>query len=153
MPFNLDHYAAVNLLAKVFRQLILLLCFTGFSLQAALASDIIINAQNQQQSISRNELLSIFSMRQRYWRDGTPVTVFVLKDANAHSEFCKKNLRIFPHQLRSRWDRLVYSGTGVAPTEVDSVDQLIQRVAQIRGAIGYINRIIDNDNVKKISVR
>ena len=98
-------------------------------------------------------------MRQRYWPDGTPITVFILTDSQAHKTFCTKRLKIFPHQLRSRWDRLVYSGTGKAPIEIHSEAEMISRIKQHHGSIGYVhtsdssNKVDQNDDIKTITIQ
>ncbi len=115
--------------------------------------ELVVNDELPQQVISRQELLAIYTMRQRHWPDGTPITVFMLDNSELLKQFCKKRLKIFPHQLRTRWDRLVYSGTGNAPSEVFSEDELIRKIANNRGAIGFISRIEDYDHIKTISVR
>ena len=91
------------------------------------------------QSISSSELRSIFSMRRRTWQDGTTIHVFVLSDKHpVHKAFCKNRLGIFPHRLRKTWDRLVFTGTGQAPVEVDSLEEMRTRILNTPGAIGYI---------------
>jgi len=85
-------------------------------------------------------------MRQTEWPDGSAIRVFVLEDKkNAHIVFCKDVLGMFPYQLRRVWDRQVFSGTGTAPILVESEQEMLQRVAETKGAIGYL---IVNDKTK-----
>lgn len=91
------------------------------------------------QNIGSSELRSIFSMRRRSWKDGSAIHVFVLPDTHpTHKAFCKNKLGIFPHRLRKIWDRLVFTGTGQAPTEVQSLEEMRSKVMQTPGAIGYL---------------
>ena len=79
-------------------------------------------------------------MRLRTWQNGLPIRVFVLPDdAPLHSIFAKQKLNVFPYQLRSAWDRLVYSGTGQAPFVVHSEEEMYKRIASTPGAIGYLS--------------
>lgn len=112
------------------------------------------NAQIQQESVSRALLRGIFGMRVRVWPDGTPVRVFVLDDAAPeHVAFCKSVLRSYPYQLRQGWDRLIYSGTGQPPTAVASREEMHERVSRIRGAIGYLPAVPgDSDAIRVIDV-
>lgn len=92
------------------------------------------------QTLSHNALRSIFGMRLRAWPDRQPTRVFVLADQHPlHETFAKEYLSVFPQQLRRAWDRLVYSGTGQAPTEVASEAAMRQAVASTPGAIGYLS--------------
>ena len=126
-------------------------------------------------AIARNTLSAIFGMRLRAWEDGTPIRVYVLPDNHAvHVVFCKQILGIFPHQYRTAWDRLVYSGTGQAPLEVESEEEMRARVAGIRGgaavvvaseeemrakvagtvgAIGYLSRKMIDESVTVLPVQ
>lgn len=90
--------------------------------------------------LDRAAIRSIFSMRLRQWPDGRAVRVFVLPDNHAlHVRFCREQLGTYPYVLRSTWDRLVYTGTGVAPEVVGSETEMRQRVLHTPGAIGYVS--------------
>ncbi len=107
-----------------------------------------------QQSLSRNALRSIFGMRLLTWPDGTVIKVFVLPDdAPLHKAFSMETLNVFPHQLRSAWDRMVFSGTGQAPIEVASEEEMLARVAGTPGAIGYLTRTKINDTVHVLQIK
>ncbi len=125
-------------------------------------------------AIARNTLSAIFGMRLRAWEDGTPIRVYVLPDNHAvHGMFCKQILGVFPHQYRAAWDRLVYSGTGQAPLEVESEEEMRARlagtrgeapvvvgseeemrtrVAETAGAIGYLTRKMIDESVTVLPV-
>jgi ABC-type phosphate transport system substrate-binding protein len=104
-------------------------------------------------SVTKNQLRSFFSMRRQEWPDGTAVKVYVLPDrAPLHQTFSKSHIGLFPYQLRKSWDRLVFSGTGEAPTEVNSIEQMIARVAETEGAIGYITKDSVDPRVKTLKV-
>ncbi|MCP4407501.1 MAG: hypothetical protein GY807_07025 [Gammaproteobacteria bacterium] len=116
--------------------------------QYTIAQEVIVNPNLSSEGIRLNALRAIFSMRLRSWPDGTPVHVFVMEDeARVHVSFTKKKLDVFPHQLRYFWDRLVYSGTGQAPTTVDSEKEMLKMVAATPGAIGYLTEGMIDDTV------
>lgn len=103
--------------------------------------------------ISNNSLRSIFLMRLTEWQDGEHITVFVLPESNeVHVQFCKEVLGLFPYQLQQAWDRLVYSGTGQAPTVVESLQELKSKVSSTPGAIGYIAKDQVDETVNVILV-
>ncbi len=80
-------------------------------------------------------------MRLNSWPDGSPIRVFVLPDNDPlHIQFAKEVLGVYPFQLRSAWDRLVYSGTGVAPTTVETTEEMQERIRSTQGSIGYIGQ-------------
>lgn len=109
------------------------------AVQGVAGAELIANQPAGPSDISRPFLRGMFGMRLRAWPDGTPVRVFVLKDDDpVHVSFCTEVLQIYPYQLRQNWDRLVYSGTGQPPIVVDSQTELIRRVAETPGAVGYV---------------
>ena len=70
--------------------------------------------------------------------NGDPIRVFVLPDRHLlHIRFSKEALGVYPYQLRSTWDRILYSGTGVPPTVVNTPQEVRERVDETPGAIGY----------------
>lgn len=118
----------------------------------AVAGDLVMVAHPSisQHHTSRNFARTIFGMRAQQWPDGSSIRVFVLPDNHQlHAAFSKEVLNLFPHQLRTAWDRQVYSGTGQAPSEVRSEEEMMSRIASTPGAIGYVSR----NNVNEYKVR
>jgi len=104
---------------------------------------------NAKAFLPKTTLGAIFGMRLRKWQDGSPIKVFVLPDQNSlHIAFSKHVLRVFPHQLRSAWDRLVFSGTGEEPISVKTEQEMRTVVSSTPGAIGYLSPEMIDDTVK-----
>ena len=104
--------------------------------------------------ISVNSLRAIFSMRINTWPDGKRIKVYVLPDDNPlHQRFSKERLNVFPYQLRSAWDRLVFSGTGQAPNVVSTSDEMLAKISSTPGAIGYLYSIQIDDNVNVLQIK
>lgn len=115
------------------------------------AQVLITHAQNTITELSKNKLRAIFAMRTAHWADGSPIHVFVLEDDNIlHAEFCKDILGMYPYQLRRIWDRQVFSGTGIAPITVKTEQEMIEKVSQTHGSIGYIHSKMSHSSIKTI---
>ncbi len=150
MPFDI-----IQSLAKYFQLFIGKYRLFFFSLliinNFALAEDVVVAVHKGtivQTPISRYALSAIFGMRSTTWSDGSAIRVFVLPDdSHLNTLFCKQILHIFPHQLRTAWDRLVYSGTGQSPTVLSSEQEMLVRIASTPGAIGYLPKETHDDNV------
>lgn len=113
------------------------------------AADIIVNQTVPVGRYSLMDTRAIFAMRQRYWPNGEQIKVFTLADTSPlHKEFVKKNLNMFPHQLRRAWDRMIYSGTGVAPIQLDSEQEMIDRIARTPNSIGYLKNRPKNESIR-----
>ncbi|QSA99134.1 hypothetical protein JWZ97_13090 [Methylococcus sp. EFPC2] len=80
-------------------------------------------------------------MRLTTWPNGSPIHVMVLPENHPlHIRFAKEVLGVYPFQLRSAWDRLIYSGTGLAPTVVENMDEMRRKLEAMPGSIGYIEK-------------
>jgi hypothetical protein len=119
----------------------------------ATAQELIVNRDAGIASLTRNEARLYLTMRLRQWPNGTQVRLFVLPDDDAlHQRFVNAVLGLFPYQLRRVWDRQIFTGTGQAPVNVSSVDEMIQRVASTPGALGYTESMVANPGVRMVEV-
>lgn len=127
----------------------LLSCFKAHSMY------VISHPSVEVKSLSSSQLRRIYSMRQIRWPNNDTIVVFVLPSQHStHKTFSKDILRIFPYQLDRIWNKLTFSGLGVAPRIVNSQAELLQAVMKTPGAIGYVE-ILDKEkqhvNVIKIT--
>jgi ABC-type phosphate transport system substrate-binding protein len=123
----------------VVARFIFILVIFSYLMEGSFAQEVVVNPSVSETKLSRSALRAIFSMRLRTWPDGSLIRVFVLENRSSlHAQFSKKILNIFPYQLQRTWDRLVYSGTGQAPIEVKSIEEMHDKVASTPGAIGYL---------------
>lgn len=121
---------------------------------SVLAGQVVIaNLNVPETRLSRNQARLIYTQRRSQWSDGSPVRVFVLADdAPEHKQFVKDRLGLYPRQLRRVWDRLTYSGTGQAPQQVESVDEMLQRVSSTPGGVGYLSDQAVRSSVQVLEV-
>ncbi len=144
---------------KNIRRSILFVCLLLGITYAGIAAatepyEIVINPSISEKTLSRSSLRAIFGMRLHTWLDGTAVRVFVMPDnAPAHVAFSKEKLNVFPYQLRSAWDRLVFSGTGQAPDTVTSPEEMLAKVTSTPGAIGYLSKSMLDGRVNVLQIK
>jgi ABC-type phosphate transport system substrate-binding protein len=124
---------------------LLLFCLGASHESHAQSVQIIVNPGVAKVDLDRDLLRAIFTMRLRSWPNGAPVHVFVLPDSDPISDrFYREQLGMYSYVLRSAWDRMVYTGTGLAPTIVRSEKEMRERVSATPGAIGYVSRARDS---------
>ncbi len=117
------------------------------------AVELIANPGVPETSLPRSVVRSIFTMRLTSWPNGMPIRVFVLGDKDElHTLFSKRILGVFPHQLRRAWNRQIFSGTGQAPEKVENVREMLEKVSQVPGAIGYLSEDLINEQIRTIAV-
>lgn len=92
--------------------------------------------------LDRDFLRAAFTMRIRVWPGGDPITVFVLSDESpVHEAFCREVLGTYPYVLRRTWERMIFTGTGVQPQRVGSLEEMEARVRNTPGAVGYVRTL------------
>ncbi len=117
------------------------------------AVELIANSGVQAESLPRSVIRSIFAMRMTSWPNGLPIRVFVLGDkSELHADFSKRILGVFPHQLRRAWNRQIFSGIGQAPERVENQVEMLSRVAETPGAVGYLSEDMINEQIRTIAV-
>ncbi|GAA6152379.1 hypothetical protein [Pseudoteredinibacter isoporae] len=131
-----------------------LLCIVSTAAYSDHGIAVIANQQVDAASLSPTRLKSIFGMRTTTWKNGQPIRVFVLKDNDPlHVRFTKDVLQTYPYNLRRIWERRVYSGTGLAPTVVNTEGEMLKLIAETENAIGYIQHHNIDQNVKVLEIR
>jgi hypothetical protein len=104
-------------------------------------AEVIVSPTLKSITLDRSLLRAVFTMRVREWPDGSPVRVFVLPDDDPLSDmFYRERLGMYSYVLRRAWDRMVFTGTGLAPTVVQSEKEMRELVRSTPGAIGYVRK-------------
>jgi ABC-type phosphate transport system substrate-binding protein len=73
------------------------------------------------------------------WRnDWTVRPVQLSKRFALRDQFTREILKKSPSQLRSYWNRQIFSGKAVPPPDLESQEEVISYVLANKGAIGYV---------------
>ncbi|MEQ1545495.1 hypothetical protein [Methyloglobulus sp.] len=127
--------------------------FTAFP-PVVTAIEIVVNKTASTSGYSKVDIRAIFTMQKRLWPNNKQIKVYTLPDGSSlHKEFVKKALNMLPHQIRRVWDRMTYSGTGAAPIELESEQDMIEKIATTPDSIGYLNSKPDNENIRSFEAQ
>lgn len=146
---NIVHLPSFNALRRLLKTSVIVVglvmgslsIFWSGTLNAEETEVRIFSLSEQYRQLSRADLREIFFGRQTQWPDGSSLRVFVLPDKHpVHIRFSKEILGIYPYQLRSAWDRMVFSGTGTPPVTVESLEEMQIQLHKMPGAIGYVEK-------------
>ncbi len=130
-----------------------LLLLTLFLAQSAEAFQIVAHKSVSVESLKVSQLGRIYSMRQLRWADRQAIVVYVLPSKHPlHQKFSKNLLSIFPYKLDLIWNKLIFSGLGVAPKVVNAQRELLQAVSSTPGAIGYLEILDKEEQVNVIEL-
>ena len=118
----------------------------------ALAEDVVVvNSASGLAAITDDQLKDLFLGKKITWDDGGKVVVVIPKDGPANDALMKR-LGKNPQQFQTGWKKLVFTGKGAMPEQVDSDDAVVAFVAKIPGAIGLVDKAKVKDGVKAIPV-
>jgi ABC-type phosphate transport system substrate-binding protein len=143
-PLEILFYAQFSVACKVhfikYFALVTLILLAFFGSLKSMAIEVVTHLEVSDLSLTNLQLRRIFTMRQLRWSDDTPISIFVLPSQHdIHQRFSKEHLKIFPYQLNRIWHKLTYSGLGVAPTIVQSEQELVDAITKTPGSIGYLH--------------
>ena len=115
------------------------------------AETFILNAKAATPALSDDELKDLFLGRRTAWSDGSKVVVVVLRNGASHDALLKL-LGKSSSQFTTGWKKLVFTGKGAMPEQVDNEDELVDFVAKNPGAIALVETNKLKDGVKAVTV-
>ncbi len=131
---------------------LLMVCLFFYATNSQAVS-LIVNDSVVSPPSSKQDIRNIFTLQQNSWPDGSRIYIFVFPDDNPlHQEFSRSLTGIFPHQYRRIWNRYTFSGTGIAPTIVESESEMLDKISQTKNSIGYISGEISRPDIKVINL-
>ena len=124
------------------------------AVSGALAGDVkvIANESIKAESISADELRSVFLSQRKTLQDGSPVVPVLNKNNVAHDAFLALYLHRDADELRTYYQGLAITGKGSMPREFSSDAEVAAFVAHTRGAIGYVDSSVDAQGTKVLIV-
>jgi ABC-type phosphate transport system substrate-binding protein len=149
---RITKYKRLNFAAKFC--LIVLLLFSGAEVTAQVSGLTVISNQNgSPSSLKFSELKSIFMGEQQRWRSGTKITIALMKtNTSAGKNTSKIIYSMSSDELNKFWLALVFQGKAQAPNFFNSAAELENFVAQNPGAIGILDQVDANDDIKTVLV-
>ncbi len=127
---------------KIFKNFLIItssLCFLSITQLAFSEVAVIVNPSNNSE-ISEDDVKRIFLGKLKTFPDGTSVLPVNLSNSDSiREEFDDKALGKSASQIKAYWSKLVFSGKGNPPKEVDSQKEILQLVKDNPAVIGYVN--------------
>ncbi len=99
-------------------------------------------------SISKSELLDLYTGETSIWRDGEPVVVFDLKERGKTRKTFYKFLGMASSRIKSIWLKRMLLGEADPPQSLKSEEELLRKISTTQGAIGFLDRSKPNGTVK-----
>jgi len=120
---------------QLFAALVVVSCWS----QGVNAEIVVIVHPSNQQAISDTEVKNLFTGRQKSFADGSPAIVLNLVSGNeTQTAFNTKVLGRSDAQLKAYWSKVMFTGKGNPPKEVDPAEML-KLVAENPSTVGVID--------------
>lgn len=122
--------------------------------QPGLQFRVIVHPSNPVDSISRQQLSAVYMKKVRQWPDRTEIIpVDQSPTSRVRERFSDSVHGKSVAYVTRYWHRLIFSGRGLPPTELNSSAAVAEFVAENRGAIGYVSSDLQlGEGVKVIVV-
>lgn len=127
--------------------IIALFYFTA-SAQAELA--VVVNPA-MADNLDATAISKIFLGKSKRFPGGTNATPINQKNNAVVDEFNKQVLKRSSSQVKAYWSKLLFTGKGKLPAQVDNDAQVLAKVASDPSAIGYVNAAAVDASVKVIA--
>lgn len=115
---------------------------------------VITNPANPANAIDRQFLSDAFLKKRTRWSDDEAIRpVDLAPRSPVRRQFSSNMLGRTVEQVKAYWQQIVFSGRGVPPPELDSIDAVIEYVHRNPGALGYVAEGARLDGVKVLTVR
>lgn len=139
----------------IFIFMVFCLLLPGFTEQSV-PFRVIVNAENDQASLSRDELSRIFLKKTQRWTslDEKIKPIDLHEQAEIRKAFSDMVIEKKVSTVKAYWQKQIFSGRGVPPPEKATDKQVLEYVHENIGAIGYVSTSISLDgyNVKNITI-
>lgn len=113
---------------------------------------VIVNASNPLKSLTRDTVSRMFLKKTPRWEDGRAVRPVEPTDPGLQEAFSRafhgKSRKAVDHY----WRELIFSGRETPPEEKAKAEAVVAAVAKDPTAIGYVEQVPTNPNVKVVPV-
>lgn len=121
--------------------------------QVALADVVVIVHPSNNAELTSKKVQRIFLGKEKKFSDGKEtIPINQNSDASVRGSFDSSVLGRNTNQVSAYWSKLVFTGKGIPPKEVDSDAAVIEIVANNPNAIGYVAASADIGSVKKVTL-
>ena len=115
---------------------------------------IIVNSSNAATSLGKNDLSRMFMKKTAAWSDGRPILPVDLGGSDpVRKGFSKAIHGRSASAVKNNWQRMVFTGRGTPPPELQSESDVLNYVRFNPGAIGYVSATADTSSVRVIDVK
>lgn len=113
---------------------------------------IVVHKDNPVKELPAAQVKNIFLGKERFWADGSAITLIMNKNDDIHESFTRTMLQKSPAQLSVYWKKILYSGASMLPLAVKDDEAVKSYMSQHKNTISYIDADSLDKQVRKVEV-
>lgn len=130
---------------------LLLLALSMYAVSAYADVVVVVSAKSALTSLTAEQVTKIFLGKTNTFPSGeNAVPIDHIEGSPIRNEFYARIVHKTPSQISSYWTKIIYTGDGYPPRQVDSDAVIRKVVANNPNAIGYIDKISVDGSVRVI---
>lgn len=138
---------------KIIVLVCLALALLGFNSSALAELVVIVNKANNIASMKQSEIARLFLGKSSEFSDGSKaIPINQPLSSATRQQFDSTVLNRSEAQMKSYWSKMMFSGEGSPPVEMNGDLEVLQRVMSDANVIGYVDSSAVNDAVKIIEI-
>ena len=139
---------------QVLRNLLISLSMAALLMShAALAETVVIVHPENTASISEKDIQRIFLGKEKKFSDGKEtLPINQVDSSDVRKDFDSAVLGRSTTQVLAYWSKLVFTGKGIPPKEVDNDSAVIEIIENNKNAIGYVEKSAVTGKVKVLNM-
>lgn len=130
---------------------LMLTCLLLVSSSCCLAEVTVIVHPSNANNLDATAISYLFLGKSKAFPDGTQAIPVMQTGGSTTDEFNDKVINKSASQLKAYWSKLLFTGQGTPPREVNSDADVMKLVADNPNIIGYVSSASLNDSVKAIA--
>lgn len=113
---------------------------------------VVVHKDNAVQHLTASQVKAIFLGKERFWPDGTPITLIMNKNKDIHESFTRLMLQKSPAQLSVYWKKILYSGASMLPLAVKDDEAVKSYMTLHLNTISYVDVDSLDKQVRRMEV-
>lgn len=132
------------------KKLVIITTLTLISAFASADIAIIVSKTSTATKLTKDQVQDIFLAKKNSFPDGTSALPLDNKESAVREKFNETILEKTSSQVKSYWSKLIFTGKGTPPKDVDGSDEVKKLVANNPNTIGYIDKTKVDASVKVV---
>ena len=114
---------------------------------------IVVNKSNNLSSLSSSELKNIFLGKRSRWDDNSKIVIYCQRPGDVNQTFVNDYVNKSPQQFYTYWKKMLFTGKGSPPIELNNDQDVLTFVSADQNAIGYISKSSVNESVRVLTIQ